>query len=313
MTLLSFWTYNVGYAIENSEIYDLSLMKENQIESGLGAQYDSIESLINDLIQEYNINTDEISLAYYNFTSDQHYYINPDLQMIAASTIKVPIVALYLDLISQGQYGFDSEIPFVEDYIGGDSTGINAPLADLMSNAIIYSDNSSWYSLMANYGSFADNRQAILDFIGYYDVPGEFFADNYSSAFLAEQWLIKIALDPNYQYVINLMKQTDPKQLFTSYINQGMANKYGRLDSYVHDTGIYYENNQPQYALAVYTNNQDQADPFLEILNLRINEWYRSHYLSAKYTPLDIKQDESGVSITKNKNEANETTQTSQQ
>ena len=313
LTIISLGSFQTAHAIDNAEVYNIELMKENNIESGLGAEYDSIESLVNDLIAEYNINSDEISFAYYNFTSDQHYYINPDLQMIAASTIKVPIVALYLDLIAQGQYTFDSQIPYVEDYIGGGTTGTTSPLADLMSNAIIYSDNSAWYSLMSNYGSFSDNRQAILDFVGYYDVPGEFFADNYSSAYLAEQWLIKVAVNPDYQYVVNLMKQTDPKQLFTSYIAQGMANKYGRLDNYIHDTGIYYENNQAQYVLAIYTNNQEQADPFIEMLSLRINEWYRSHYLSAEYTPIDIKKDESGVSITKTQNENSTSTESSQE
>ena len=311
-----FLLFNPKYivaATSPEEIYDLTLMEKNNIKVGSGADYESIDSLIESIIEEYNVNTDNIGLAYYNFSNDQHYYINPDLQMIAASTVKVPIVALYIDLIVQGNLTYESSIPFVE-YKFAEETGETSsnmlessyPLSDLMFKAITYSDNAAWYSLMAYYNNFGSHRQALLDFINYYDVPDLFYSDNYNSAYMAEQWLIKIALDPTYQSLIDNMKSTEPHQLFTSYVKSGMANKYGRVDEYVHDTGIYYENDIPQYVLAVYTKDINFADGFLEVLNLRINEWYRANFLAQNLSPLDVNENESAIKITDKVEESEE-------
>lgn len=291
-------------AFDNDQVYNYELMKKNNIQPGLGSDYESVDRLIQDVMKEYGVEADNISLAFYNFYSDQHYYINPDKFMIAASTVKVPIVGLYLDLISQASLNYESMIPFSNSYlIEGNGQITNSELqsayllSDLMFNSIVYSDNTAWHTLMGYYSNFGSYRDAILDFINYYNVPQEYFVDNYNSAFIAEQWLIKIAQDSKYDYLINLMKETDPAQLFRTYVNKGMANKYGQLDNYLHDTGIYYEDEQAQYVLAVYTENLASGYNFLEVLNLRINEWYRSKYLDKKIAPLDIQENEAGIKI----------------
>lgn len=273
-------------AERTEDIYDLALMKQNQIPQGLGADYPNVESLISQVMADYQVNSNNIGLAFYDFNNDKHFYINPHTQMVAASTVKVPIVALYLDLINQGVLTLDSPINFSEDYLeNGAGEVTNNPmqgsysLETLIYNAIVYSDNSAWYALMANYSKFGSYKDAILDFINFYQVPNSYYQDNYASAYMAEQWLIKIAENPDYAYLISLMEQTDPRQLFTAYIPHGMANKYGRLEQFVHDTGIYYENGKPQYALVIYTHDLSAPDQFIELLNLRVNEWYRSRYI----------------------------------
>lgn len=280
-------------------------MEVNHIEPNVGASFESIDELVDSLMAEYNVNADQISLAFYDFRSDQHYYVNEHKFSIAASTVKAPIAALYIDLIQNQQISLTTTIPFKDSYlIEGAGLITNSPIQseytieDLLYNAIVYSDNTAWYALMdyynSNYGFYVN---AILDFTQYYDVPEFFYQDNYVSAYLAEQWLIKIASQNDYKYLVDLMSQTEPDQLFTSYINKGMANKYGRLENMVNDTGIYFENDQPQYALAIYTESVGQADIFLEMLNLRINEWHRAQYTQEAATPTDVNPETKGKTL----------------
>lgn len=95
---------------------------------------------------------------------------------------------------------------------------------------------------------------------------------------MMEHLLIKLASDPAYQTTIDLMATDTTRQLFTSYVKQGMANKYGRWEEAINDVGIYYEDGQPQYALVAITSNSPVADNFIELLNLRVNEYFHAQH-----------------------------------
>ena len=76
---------------------------------------------------------------------------------------------------------------------------------------------------------FGNFREDILTFAGIDEKPEDFLNNNLSSAYITEQVLIKIAQDESYSDLINLMFETSPAQLFTSYVNnEMMANKFGR-------------------------------------------------------------------------------------
>lgn len=268
-------------------IYNVDLMEANGIEAINPAEYETIADLVYETIEEYGINTEQIGLSYYNFQENDYFEINPQSYIIAASTSKVPIAALYLDLIEEGYYTMDSYIPYdstayssLEPY--NDSAESAYTIGELIHDSIVYSDNLAWYALAFNYiNNFNSVRQGILNFAEYYTgVSDIYYADNYTSAEIAQEVLIKIANNPSYDYITQLMRQTEPDQLFSSYVNNdNMATKYGRLEAVVNDTGIYYENDQAQYSLVVLTDEVDYADGFLEILNLRINQWFRANYI----------------------------------
>lgn len=273
----------------DASIYNTEVISNNGIEPLDTSQYASIDELIWDIIHQYGVYDSQIGLAYYNFQTDEHFYINPDNYMIAASTSKVPVAALYVDLINEGVYTYDTHLPFNADYyVEGAGSITNSPLqssysiSDLMFESLAHSDNTAWYTMAFNFINNYDSvRQGILNFAeGMSNVPSHYYSDNYTSAALTEKILIKIASNPAYEVIIDIMRQAQPNQLFTSYVNvENMPVKYGRLDAVVNDSGIYYENGEPQYVLVVLTDNVDYADGFLEILNLRINEWFRANYI----------------------------------
>lgn len=268
------------------DIYQTDLMEENGIEPLDLDAYENMADVIDQTLTEFNVNSSEISLAYYNFHNEEHYYLNENELFTAASITKVPLSALYIDLINSGEYQLDSELDYSEALFEAGAGNItNGPLENsyriekLITEAITHSDNTAMNILKAEYDKeFGNFREDILTFAGIDEKPEDFLNNNLSSAYITEQVLIKIAQDESYSDLINLMFETSPAQLFTSYVNnEMMANKFGRYEQAVNDSGIYYENNQPQYALVVLSDNINQADQFLEVMNLRVNQWFRAH------------------------------------
>lgn len=273
----------------NGKIYNLSLLQANEIETYEPAKYSEIEELIDEIIAEYQIERDHIGLAFYNYISDEHYYINEDTYRIAASTNKLPLAGIYLDLIAEGDYQMDSQIDYQERYFSeGNGNITNGPiqnqytLANLIYEMLAYSDNTAWNLLGFHYiDHYQSVRQGILDFVGFEDnIPDYYFEDNFASPRLLEASLIKISQNEQYRYILDSLRQISPPQLFTSYIRpKVMPSKFGRYEGMVHDSGIYYEDGQPQYALVVMTDNQANADLFLEHLSLNLNLWFRYHFI----------------------------------
>ena len=268
------------------DIYQTDLMEENGIEPLDLDAYENMADVIDQTLTEFNVNSSEISLAYYNFHNEEHYYLNENELFTAASITKVPLSALYIDLINSGEYQLDSELDYSEALFEAGAGNItNGPLEssytieELITEAITHSDNTAMNILKAEYDKeFGNFREDILTFAGIDEKPEDFLNSNLSSAYITEQVLIKIVQDESYSDLINLMFETSPSQLFTSYVNnEMMANKFGRYEQAVNDSGIYYENNQPQYALVVLSDNINQADQFLEVMNLRVNQWFRAH------------------------------------
>ena len=268
------------------DIYQTDLMEENGIEPLDLDAYKNMADVIDQTLTEFNVNSSEISLAYYNFHNEEHYYLNENELFTAASITKVPLSALYIDLINSGEYQLDSELDYSEALFEAGAGNItNGPLEnsyrieELITEAVTHSDNTAMNILKAEYDKeFGNFREDILTFAGIDEKPEDFLNNNLSSAYITEQVLIKIAQDESYSDLINLMFETSPAQLFTSYVNnEMMANKFGRYEQAVNDSGIYYENNQPQYALVVLSDNINQADQFLEVMNLRVNQWFRAH------------------------------------
>lgn len=273
------------------DIYNLDLMATDGVELLDLGDYKNTANVIDTTLTEFGVNSSEISLAYYDFRNGEHYYINGDSFFTAASVSKVNLAALYIDLLEEGEYELSSKLAYSDNlFEAGDGKVTNQPnkpaytVEELLTEAIIRSDNTAMNILKKSYeDEYGNYRESVLDFVGL-DADSstyeEFLNSNVSSAQLIEQVLIKIAQDDKYQGLTDLMTQTTPTQLFTKYVNgEMMANKFGRYSNSVNDCGIYYENGQPQYALVILTDNVENADSFLEAMNLRVNQWFRNKYL----------------------------------
>lgn len=262
-------------------IYDYTAMDNLNVEPLDVSPYQSLEDIIYDLLVEYDIDESQIGFAYTNLTTGEEVFINEDEQMIVASLYKVPLVAMYIDLIDQGILSWDSELPYKEEYFQEGAGDITANpdqdyyhLDELAYQAIVYSDNTAsmilYYYYVNQFGSF---REGLLDFVGYYDVPEIYYYDNYGSAYMMNLSLQKIATDATYDELVNMMMQTSPKQFFSLYVNS-IATKYGRYENMLNDSGIFYLDDQAMYTIIVLVKDEEAAELFISELGLRVNEWF---------------------------------------
>lgn len=262
------------------ERYDTQAMANLGVEAPNLDHYDSLSEAIYDLIDEYDLDYSQVAVAYTNLQTGENLYINEDEQMIVASLYKVPMVAMYIDLIDAGYLSWDSQLPYYDEYYQDGAGDITAgekrdyySLEELAYQAIVYSDNTAsfilYYYYLNNYGNF---RTALLDFVEYYDVDDIYYYDNYGSAYMMNEALVKIANDPKYEPLTDLMMQSYPKQLFSLFVNN-MATKYGQYEGMLNDSGIYYGDGEPVYTLVVMTRDSDYPEIFLGELNLIVNQW----------------------------------------
>lgn len=271
-----------------SDIYDKELLKKNQLQVLATDQFSSVDQVIEKVLTDYHIDTNAVSIVYQDYVTGEAYRLNADQYRIAASTIKPIYAMLFLDLVDRGVYQLDTEFPYSASYHADGAGSItngqpqaSYSLKDLMAEMIIYSDNTATNMLYSIYnGQVQPILQAVAQRMNLQDLPGDFYVDNYITAEALSQALTAISQETKYEYLLTLMKEEKERQLFTSYVKQGMANKFGRIDQYVHDAGIYYENDQAQYSLVVMTENLIDADQVLAELNLRVNEWHRSQVKS---------------------------------
>ncbi|AXY24545.1 hypothetical protein CL176_00050 [Suicoccus acidiformans] len=263
--------------------YNEALMRVNGLEPLDVDKFDSIDALIYQLIEDYQINPENLSIAYTNLVDGDSFFLNEHQPRIAGSIYKFPLVAIYLEEVQAGNLTFDTIIPNTVPYESPDGSQgyFEASLQTLMDESILYSNNdSAWTLLYYLFHSWPGFQEALVEFSEYYELPIEYYGDNYMTAVEIDNSLRKVANNPDtYGYLIDLMHNAEPPQLFTSYIQTGMANKYGRIDEMINDAGIYYEDDQAIYTLTVLTENVAQADPFIEELALRVTEWTRSQVM----------------------------------
>ena len=264
-------------------VYNEELMAFNNIEKLDFSKYSDVGQVIESVIQDYSVYRDSVSVAYYNFINQEEYYINPDVYRVGASIVKVPYAGLMYDLVNNQYLTMDTPMPNYPNYyaegLGNITNGpfeAYYPLSDVLYEMLVNSDNTATNIIYAYYENYIyDIESAIADFAGMADMPGDFYATNLLSSNFLLNTLIKLVENPDlYQGIIDTMSLEKEAQLFNSYVSQGMANKFGRMDAAINDCGVYYEDGQAQYALVVMTENV-WNDEFLEVLNLRVNEWTR--------------------------------------
>ena len=284
-------------------IYDQELMATNGIEKMNFDDYQSVQEVIDDVVADFQVATDNISIAYYNFINEETYSINSATYRVAASTCKLPYSVLFFDLLDQGAVELGTQIPYYDSYYaegnGNITNGVKKSTYDLsyvLYDLLVNSDNTSAVMLYQYYEQmFGDVETTMAQNAGMSDMPGNYYYSNILSADFLMNTLKKVATEPKYAVLVKTMMEDKKRELFISYVPKGMANKFGRYNNAINDTGIYYENDQAQYALVCLTENV-WNDAFLEALNLRVNEWHhyqQSENFKAKQPDIETNHGES--------------------
>lgn len=201
-----------------------------------------------------------IGFGYYNLSTGETVVINGNKNFFAASTVKVPINMMIMDMYKNGKIDLTERIKYEkEDYEGG--TGIlqgkdlSKPIEiKCLSNySIMYSDNiatrmllrkigyENWYTYKNNLVEHKTERGKNLVCVND----------------CMKIWK-KLYYNPNnnehYNELISTLKHTVFHDRLDKYIpNNIVAHKIGNYSDCVHDVGIVYT--EKPYIIIVLTNN----------------------------------------------------------
>lgn len=268
---------------------DNALSIAESIEASMENEYDielggTVAETIDNVLASFDLGANQVAIAYYDFRDDEHYYLNADQAMYAASTTKVAIAALYADLIGNGMMDWDSELPYYDGYYesgeGAVTNGEKAdvyPVEELIVEMLIHSDNTATNVLALYYienfsGEFENYRHAVAGLSGLGNLPDVVYTENYATARMLEQTLIHVANDNAYSFIIETMLAAQDGFRLKEHVSDGMAAKYGSSEQWNHDMGIYYEDGVPVYAIVVMTEGVVEADEFMGTLNFYLNK-----------------------------------------
>ena len=246
------------------------------------SQFASLEELVWHEITEYGYDSDYLSISIYDFKTGEEYNLNADIPSHGASTNKVGTAVLYADLINQGYLSWDCHLPFTPDWYeegGGEITNgtfqSSYAIYDLVYQALYYSDNTAWNTLINNYYSmYGDFQSDLIALSGLSFDNGEIYNLNFATSRMLNEILIRVATQPEYQTIVDTMLDAQSGLYLKMYVDEGMAAKYGQYEDGNHDTGIYYENDEPAYTIAVMSRHLGYIDYFLGDLNLHVKEFH---------------------------------------
>lgn len=236
----------------------------------------------------------EVGIYFEDIQTGENISINPDRVFSAASTVKIPLVALLFQKVSEGEIGLNDSIELsVENRVGG--TGIiknldkryRPTVLDLATLAIIVSDNAATNQLVDLVGGLEEITKH-CESIGLtstkfqrkmMDIKAKAAGrDNLTTARDMGNILVKLVRNQIVsanasKQIIDIMKSQQLRSKLPAYIpaidtsdpadhhmkielgTVMVANKTGDLDRVQHDIGIFILPGNNYYVLAMFTSN----------------------------------------------------------
>lgn len=240
----------------------------------------AIAEVVQGLLDEYGTTPDQVSIVYYDLQNGNQYLLNEEAIFYAASTTKVAVAGIYIDLMEQGLLNWDSELPYYDSYYeegNGEITNsekrLAYPVDELIYQMLTYSDNTATNILEEYYtDTFGDYCTAVIKFSEIENPSSELYQGNYATGVLLAETLVKVAENDQYEAITDIMKEAQTGYRLKEYISEGVAAKYGSYDGWEHDIGIFYDGDAPEYVLVVLTNDMGDVDEFIGELSLQINK-----------------------------------------
>lgn len=243
----------------------------------------SAEDILTHYRNELDVPEDWVSLAYTDFLTDETYYHREDEVLTAASTTKVLLAMLYLDLVEAEMLNMDSYISYNPGAFDEGGGGITADILNgaaqnsysleyVIQEMIVRSDNTATNMLrqfyQENYGPLGEGMSGVVPESNY---TADMLEENTTSAALLEETLLALLENDTYAPILEYMRLADENMYFKYYIDEDMPVKYGLLYELKHHTGIFEIDGEPVYSLVILTSNleNEQADQFFGGINLQ--------------------------------------------
>lgn len=246
-----------------------------------------------------------VGLYFEDLNTGKKISINPETRFSAASTIKIPLVALLLKQAEEGLINLNETVEIDErNRVGGSGVikeldhGYKPTVRDLAKLTIILSDNAATNQLIDLVGG-ADKVNEFCNDFGMSDTKlqrkmmdlkslemgrdnrttpkdmGEFLkrlANEQMHSKDASNTLVDMMkaqqLNQKLPYLIPALEPDDP-EIYSEKIEKGnviVAHKTGELFKTQHDVGIFYLPNNRRYILAIYTSHLSTDNEGIKVI-----------------------------------------------
>lgn len=195
---------------------------------------------------------DKVSLFYFNPLTNEEYLYHEDKLFLAASTIKVPVVMAWLDLINQNKADAQIQLKYCErHYEESDEKALydiislneTAPLSLCMKLAIVYSDNPSNHMMKEYYKQYSGISFREW-FAGFSKKPvnEEFYHKNQATASIMLEVMKKLYYHSDkYPSLLEDMKiAAKGRYIQANHFDFEVVQKYGEYQQYEHTMAILY-------------------------------------------------------------------------
>lgn len=212
-----------------------------------GTDDNSLSSLFNSYVQEKRLNSNNISVAYYNTVSGEEFLWNSDDYYVSASIYKLPLNMYYYEQEAAG-------------LISSSKKFAGYPLSTCHKLSLQYSENKTSQAMRSALGTVKQYKTLMAKYGG---VPEDSLPDTYysttkySSGFILNTLKYLYDNQDFFSEAIQYLKDAHPRQWFERYLPDSectVAQKYGWIQSdkaYAHTAGIIYAD-EP-FLLVVFT------------------------------------------------------------
>ena len=240
-------------------------------------------------IQNYLIENDiqeKVSYFYYNTcTNETHLYREMEIYL-AASTIKVPVVMAWMDLIEKGIVNKESKFQYLErHYEESDEKALYdtysyndyAPLSEMMELAIVYSDNPSNHMMREYYKNYTNEtfREWFAHFSKEKMGPDFYVKNQMNASIMFEVMKTLYNHSVKYNELIDYMKiAAKGRYIQANSFDFDVAQKYGEYDKYEHTMAILYT--KEPLLVGIFTEcANENAKKFIQDISKIMVDYYK--------------------------------------
>lgn len=240
----------------------------------------SLDTLIGDYKKRNGI-TNEVTISYHNFVTNETWFDGPDQYMIAGSTYKLPLNLYYYEQEYAGKINPNSKLvykasdfeaggPIGDTYKPGDSFTIG----QLHYYSLVYSDNTASRILYSGLGGWGAYRNAIKKYssISY---GKEFYENKFTTRYMNDVLSYLYANTTKYPTMMNYLASVAPEECLRMSVNVPIYQKDGFYGSAYNAVGLVY-GNKP-YAVAIYTSLGERGKQVIGDINNLLYQYSEVH------------------------------------
>lgn len=229
---------------------------------------EKVTNELTQLIDEYIIKNGidkNVAVKVQDLVSGGVYTHNEDVNFIAASIYKLPLVVAYYDLIEEGKYSLSDKIIYQENYIENYGPieaeykiGDSIEIEKLLHYAIIYSDNTAAHMLFENLGGWLKYKELVSKY-SKQEVDKSFYTyDNvYTAKYISDVLEYVYENSDKFDVLLNDMMEPSNFMYLSEYVNVRISQKYGMYLAARNSAGIVHTLNP--YSIVVFTSLGDEG------------------------------------------------------